>query len=84
MQSKKSTIELDQKMQATFCTEAMIRGYHVYKDIWTAAIKKLENCLTADFFTVAVVRKVLRRDTTVGRFPRKISFFVHFFKEKKL
>ena len=54
-----------------YCVEAMVRGYHVYKDIWTAVelICWREPFNTADPFAVAVVKN----GTAVGHVPRKIS-----------
>ena len=52
----------------------MVRGYHVYKDIWSAVVGeelpcKRERTNTADPFAVAVVKE----ETTVGHIPRKIA-----------
>ena len=46
---------------ASFSVEAMVRGYHVYKDIWTAVVGeefpcKRETGDTFDPFAVAVMR----------------------------
>ena len=55
--------------------EAMVRGYHVYKDIWTAVVGeefpcKRETGNTFDPFAVAV----MRGDTNaISHVPRKIS-----------
>ena len=59
---------------ALFTVEAMVRGYHVYKDVWSAALGELLSCQreptnTRDPFAVAVVRSLV----TVGHIPRKIS-----------
>ena len=44
---------------ASFCVDAMVRGYHEYQDIWTATsgkrlkcVCKIKNC--SDLFAVAV------------------------------
>ena len=54
--------------------EAMIRGYHVYRDVWSAVVDeelacKREPFNASDPFAVAVVKG----DTTIGHVPRKIS-----------
>ena len=59
---------------ATFTVESMVRGYHVYKDVWSASIDehlpcRRETTNPADRFAVAVVK----RDTVVGHVPKKIS-----------
>ena len=52
----------------------MVRGYHVYNDIWTAVVDEELDCRcerlnTTDRFAVAVVKG----HTTVGHILRKIS-----------
>ena len=59
---------------ASFSVEAMVRGYHVYKDIWTAVVGeefpcKREDGNRVDPFAVAV----MRGDAVIGHVPRKIS-----------
>ena len=54
-----------------------VRGYHVYKDIWAAAIGEELVCgreptNMADRYTVAV----LKQETVIGHLPRKISLFL--------
>ena len=61
-------------VESTFSVEAMIRGYHVYKDIWNAVVNEELQCQrepfnSSDSFAVAVVRG----GTIVGHVPRKIS-----------
>ena len=58
----------------SFTVEAMVRGYHVYKDVWSAALGEQLSCQreptnTRYPFTVAVVRSLV----TVSHIPRKIS-----------
>ena len=53
--------------------EAMVRGYHVYKEIWCAAVGEELSCIRemksyCDPFAVAVVRL----EVIVGHIPRKI------------
>ena len=60
---------------ASFSIEAMVRGYHAYKDIWTAVVGKESPCKQEvgnmfDPFAIAV----MRGDTVIGHVPRKISF----------
>ena len=50
--------------------EAMIRGYHVYRDVWSAVVDeelacKREPFNASDPFAVAVVKG----DTTIGHVP---------------
>ena len=54
--------------------EAMVRGYHVYKEIWCAAVGEELSCIREvenyrDPFAVAVVRS----GVIIGHVPRKIS-----------
>ena len=54
--------------------EAMIRGYHVYRDVWSAVVDEELACKrelfnASDPFAVAVVKGA----TTVGHVPKKIS-----------
>lgn len=57
-----------------FSFECMIRGYHVYKDIWLAVDGEILECRREtgnghDPFAVAV----LKEDVIVGHLPRKMS-----------
>ncbi len=59
---------------ANFSVESMVRGYHVYKDVWVAADGQLLQCRREtsnghDPFAVAVIRD----GTIVGHLPRKQS-----------
>ena len=63
-----------------FSIDDVVRGYHIYKDIWSADIgSELPYCLESsnheDRYAVAVM------DDThmVGHVPRKISFICHLF-----
>ena len=58
----------------TFEVEAMVRGYHVYEEIWDASIGEELLCtreptIPLDPFAVAVVKS----DQNVGHVPLKIS-----------
>ena len=58
----------------TFSVEAMVRGYHVYKDIWAALVGEHLPCrrkttILADHFAVAI----MKGENVVGHIPRKIS-----------
>lgn len=60
--------------RASFSIEAMVRGYHAYKDIWTAVhgeelLCQREDGNRVDAFAVAVVKD----ETVVGHVPKKIS-----------
>ena len=57
-----------------FQKESCVRGYHVYKDIWNAALGEELQCQrergnSSDLYAVAV----LKDRTIVGHLPRKIS-----------
>ena len=59
---------------ATVEVETVIRGYHVYKDIWTSTLGEILSCRREednyhDRFAVAVVKG----SDVVGHVPRKIS-----------
>ena len=59
---------------ASFSVESIVRGYHVYKDIWAASVGEYLPCRRettnlADRFAVAV----MKGRTVVGHIPRKIS-----------
>ncbi len=67
-------------MESSFSIESMIRGYHVYKDIWLASVGETVNCTAEssnlqDPFAVAVMKD----HTVIGHLPRKISFACHLF-----
>ena len=62
------------KAMPTFEVEAMVRGYHVYKEIWDASIGEELLCAReptnpCDPFAIAVVKS----NQTVGHVPLKIS-----------
>ena len=62
--------------RASFSVEAMVSGYHAYKDIWTAVHGEELPCQRedgnrVDAFAVAVVKD----ETVVGHVPKKISPF---------
>ena len=59
---------------ASFEIEAMVRGYHIYKDVWSAVIDEESPCKREggngfDPFAVAVCNV----DLVIGHVPRKIS-----------
>ena len=54
--------------------ECVVRGYHIYKEIWAAAIGEILNCQAEpgnqfDRYSVAV----LKNSTPVGHLPKKLS-----------
>ena len=60
--------------RASFSVEAMVRGYHAYKAIWTPVHGEELPCKTedsnwVDAFAVAVVKD----EAVVGHVPKKIS-----------
>ena len=57
-----------------FCYDSVVRGYHVYKDVWEASLGELLKCEREtgnSFDPFAVCMK--KHDDTVGHMPRKIS-----------
>jgi len=55
---------------ASFEIEAMVRGYHIYEDVWSAVILcKREDGNRFDPFAVAVCNG----DIVIGHVPTKIS-----------
>ena len=68
---------------ATFTIERCVRGYHVYKDLWSAEIGEKLECAResdnpADRYAVATKKG----DETVGHVPRKISRLCALFLER--
>ena len=60
----------------TYEVESCIRGYHIYKDIWTSTVGEHLDCVREinnpeDPYAVAVIKA--SENTTVGHLPRKIS-----------
>ncbi len=60
--------------RASFCVEAMVRGYHTYQRVCTAVVGEELPCQREtvnprDLFAVAV----LKDEAIVGHVPRKIS-----------
>ena len=60
-------------MEFSFSVDAMIRGYHVYRDIWDAAVGEELKCKREignqnDPYAVAVIRGA--NEITVGHLPR--------------
>ena len=71
---------------ASFSVEAMVRGYHVYQDIWTAVVGEEFPCKqeagnTFDPFAVAVMRG--DTNTVIGHVPRRISSICSLFLRKE-
>ena len=71
---------------ASFSVEAMVRGYHVYQDIWTAVIGEEFPCKreagnTFDPFAVAVTRG--DTNIVIGHVPRRISTVCSLFLRKE-
>ena len=66
-------------MEFTFSIETVVRGYHVYKEIWNAAVdgtelpceREIGNA--RDPFTVAIKKAIPTGNVTVGHTPRVIS-----------
>ena len=63
-------------IMVSFSVEAMVRGYHIYNSIWTAAVGEEFPCkreITNTFDPFAV--DMMRGDTVIGHIPRKISVY---------
>ena len=61
---------------ASFSVEAMVRGYHVFQDIWTAVVGEEFPCKREAGnrfypFAVAVMRSDTGTTTVIGHVPRK-------------
>ena len=57
-----------------YSVSSMVRGYHVYKDVWDAVVGDELQCIREtsnrhDPFAVAVVKNMI----VVGHVPRKLS-----------
>ena len=62
-------------MESEYEIESCIRGYHIYKNLWTSFVGESLECNretdnTEDPYAVCVIKG---RDTIVGHVPRKIS-----------
>ena len=62
---------------------SLIRGYHVYKNIWNARMGEILSCSQQqgnlhDIYAVAV----MKGNDVVGHIPRKISSLCYFFLSK--
>ena len=69
-------------METYFTVEGMIRGYHVYKDVWNSNIGEMLPCTierSNGYDPNAIV--VMKGGTVVGHLPRKISFISKLFLE---
>ena len=69
---------------ASFTIEAMVRGYHVYRDVWHATMAEQLPCQreignVADPFAIAIVKS----GAIVGHVPRRISSVCLVFLRKK-
>ena len=73
-------------MEERFVVETVVRGYHVYKDVWKPRLGELLQCKMEfrnihDPYAVAVVRN--DGAEVVGHVPRKISSLCYFFIKRK-
>ena len=64
------------KVPISFSVDSVIRGHHIYKDIWTPNLGEILPCKVEpgnvhDPYAVAVERD--QDDTTIGHVPRSIS-----------
>ena len=69
-QASRSPTVMEELLERRCC----VRGYHIYKEVWAAAVGEVLICErepdnTLDRYTVAVKRK----GTIVGHLPRKIT-----------
>ena len=64
----------------SFTIEAMIRGFHIYSNIWNAVIDKELLCeKESGNFTYPFTVGVIKEGSIVGHVPRKISSIVRCF-----
>ena len=61
--------------------DSVIRGHHIYKDIWTSFVGEELQCQREvgnihDIYAVSVVKTIRRRDTIVGHLPGQISTII--------
>ncbi len=66
-------------MSFSYTMDSCIRGYHVYKDVWTAPLGEVLTCQNefgnvVDPYDVAIITSY---NTTVGHVPRCISAVCH-------
>ena len=69
---------------AVYSMDSVVRGHHVYKEIWTSFIGEELSCKGEvgnihDMYAVAVMKEVRGRATVVGHLPRQISTVCHLF-----
>ena len=58
----------------SFSVPSMVRGYHIYKDLWDASIGEEMSCQRkAENYTDPFAVAVMKDDNIVGHVPRKIS-----------
>ena len=65
---------MEKDAEEEFVIDSMVRGYHVYQDVWTPAVGECLQCVreednAEDRYAVAVIRD----GVTVGHLPRRIS-----------
>ena len=54
--------------------ECCVRGYHVYEEIWEAAIgEQLDCCSEPDNPNDRYAMAVMKNETVVGHLPRRLS-----------
>ena len=59
---------------STLEVESMVRGYHVYKDLWTAVVGEELQCgRESENFRDPFAVAVKKNSDTVGHVPRRIS-----------
>ena len=71
----------------TYSMGSVVRGHHVYKEIWTSFIGEELSCQREDgnihdMYAVAVIKELHWRETVVGHLPRQISTVCHLFLRK--
>ena len=72
--SRASHVAMEEEAEEEFVIDSMVRGYHVYQDVWTPAVGERLQCVreednAEDRYAVAVTRD----GVTVGHLPRRIS-----------
>ena len=81
----------------TYSLESVVRGHHVYKEIWNSFIGEELSCQREDgnihvmyavegnihdMYAVSVIKELCGREAVVGHLPRQISTVCHLFLRK--
>ena len=56
----------------SYTIQAMVRGYHVYREIWCAAVEEELSCVREVNYRDPFAVAVMRSGVVIGHVPRKI------------